>query len=110
MAASCKSRGSLQQVSELLLVAVDCKASMADRPMRRGTMLLLLLALVPNALVDGMVIQRVFGANNSELAHASSGGGTHMYLAGTGMCAIRPRRARARLHASPHAISRSSRV
>ena len=33
------------------------------------------------------VIQRIFGANNSEVSFASSGGGTHVYLAGTGMCA-----------------------
>ena len=32
---------------------------------------------------DAMVIQRVFGANDSEVGHASAGGGTHVYLAGT---------------------------
>ena len=30
-----------------------------------------------------MVIQRVFGANGSEVGFASAGGGTHVYLAGT---------------------------
>ena len=30
-----------------------------------------------------MVIQRVFGANHSEVAFASAGGGTHVYLSGT---------------------------
>ena len=39
------------------------------------------------AHVTAMVIQRIFGANNSEIAFASGGGGTHMYLAGTGMYA-----------------------
>ena len=47
-------------------------------------LLLLLLAAAPPQL-DAMVIQRVFGANNTEIAFASGGGGTHMYLAGTGI-------------------------
>jgi hypothetical protein len=49
----------------------------------------LALALLSLALPHGaaMVIQRIFGANNSEIAFASGGGGTHMYLAGTGMYA-----------------------
>ena len=84
---------------------------MADRPasMQRRISLLLLLAILPNALVDGMVIQRVFGANNSEVMFASSGGGTHVYLAGTGMCASRLD-ARARLHDPLHAGPCSSRA
>lgn len=32
-----------------------------------------------------MVIQRVHGANNSEVSHASSGGGTHVYITGTNL-------------------------
>ena len=68
-------------------------------------LLLLLLAAAPPQL-GAMVIQRVFGANNTEIAFASAGGGTHMYLAGTGMyagagssvCSHRPRA----LHMWPH--------
>ena len=30
-----------------------------------------------------MVVQRIFGANNSEIAYASAAGGTHVYLSGT---------------------------
>lgn len=46
----------------------------------------LVLLLATHA--HGAVIQRVFGANNTEIAFASGGGGTHMYLAGTGMCVV----------------------
>ena len=42
-----------------------------------------LLMLGSVDLACAMVIQRVFGANNSEVMFASSGGGTHVYLAGT---------------------------
>jgi hypothetical protein len=45
---------------------------------------MLLIALLPHA-ADAMVIQRVHGANNSEVSHASSGGGTHVYLTGTNL-------------------------
>ena len=41
-----------------------------------------LLLMMP-ACAMGMVIQRVTGAGQSEITHASSGGGTHIYLAGT---------------------------
>ena len=42
----------------------------------------LMLALVALP-VRGMVIQRVTGANDSEVSHASSGGGAHVYIMGT---------------------------
>jgi hypothetical protein len=46
----------------------------------------LLARLVPLLVLprssDAAVIQRVFGANSSEVSHASVGGGTHVYLAG----------------------------
>ena len=41
----------------------------------------LLLALLP--VLRAMVIQRVTGANQSEVSHASSAGGGHVYLFGT---------------------------
>ena len=43
-------------------------------------LVLLLLAATPSR---GMVINRVFGANGSEVAFASAGGGAHVYLSGT---------------------------
>ena len=43
-------------------------------------LVMLLLALCG---VRGMVIQRIFGANHSEISHASVGGGTHVYLSGS---------------------------
>ena len=49
----------------------------------RAWLLCLLGILV--APCRAMVIQRVIGANRSEVAYASAGGGTHIYLAGTGI-------------------------
>ena len=54
-------------------------------PARISLLPLLLLATMAPPPTRAMVIQRIFGANNSEIAFASAGGGTHMYLAGTGM-------------------------
>ena len=51
------------------------------RTMHRA--LLLLRLLLAPAAVTGFVIQRVFGANSSELSHVSAGGGAHVYLTGT---------------------------
>ena len=46
-----------------------------------ATLRWLLLLLIPG--VPGMVIQRVTGANQSEISHASSAGGSHVYIFGT---------------------------
>ena len=56
----------------------------AWRPSTSGTRLCKLVALftIP-ALVHSAIIQRVTGANQSEVSHASCGGGTHVYIAGT---------------------------
>ena len=51
-----------------------------DFPVRLAIFLLLAARLS-----DAAVIQRVFGANSSEISHASAGGGTHVYLAGSGI-------------------------
>ena len=45
--------------------------------------LLLALLLLHLPHTSAMVIQRVFGANGTEVGFASAGGGTHVYLAGT---------------------------
>ena len=52
---------------------------------RAGCSLLLLAALLAPPHADAAVIQRVFGANSSEIGWATPAGGTHVYLSGTGI-------------------------
>ena len=42
-----------------------------------------LLVVILCSSVRGAVIQKIFGANTSQIGFASSGGGTHVYLTGT---------------------------
>ena len=47
--------------------------------------LLVAVLIAPPPPAGAAVIQRVFGANQSEIGWASPGGGVHVYLAGTGI-------------------------
>lgn len=60
--------------------ALACDMAPPGRPTNRIAAASLLLLF---ASVQGAVINRVTGSNRSELTHASSGGGTHVYLTGS---------------------------
>ena len=48
-------------------------------------MRLLLLLLGLASVGQAAVVNRIFGANQSEISYASAGGGTHLYISGTGI-------------------------
>jgi hypothetical protein len=54
-------------------------------PAPSSLLVALLLGITSLHPANGQVIQRLFGANNSEIGWASSGGGTHLYLSGSGI-------------------------